>query len=131
MGAVYEAIDERLGIRVALKESLATAGELQVQFEREARLLARLRHAALPRVTDYFMEGEHRFLVMEFVGGLTLADVLQSQKGRPFDVSQVIKWADQVLDVLVYLHGQDRQVLRRNMVCEKQCHGKLPLFGTW
>src|SRR5580765_1188788 len=51
MGAVYEAIDERLGLRVALKESFANDWQLKEQFEREARLLAGLRHSALPKVT--------------------------------------------------------------------------------
>jgi len=115
MGAVYEAIDERLGIRVALKESFASDGELRNQFEREALLLASLRHPALPRVTDYFIEGEHGFLVMEYVPGPTLASVLSFHEGKPFDSAQVVKWADQALDVLVYLHGQDRVVIHRDI----------------
>ena len=115
MGAVYGAIDERLGIMVAVKESFATELELRSQFEREARLLASLRHPALPRVTDYFIEGGHAFLVMELVAGPTLADVLNSQHGKPFETSQVIKWADQVLDVLVYLHGQEGCVIHRDI----------------
>ncbi len=115
MGAVYEAIDTRLGIRVALKESFASGGELRNQFEREARLLASLRHAALPRVTDYFIEGDHSFLVMEFVPGPTLAEVVSSEEGKRFDAAQVVKWADQVLDVLVYLHGQGRRVIHRDI----------------
>lgn len=114
MGAVYEAIDERLGIRVALKESFAIEDELRIQFEREARLLAGLRHSGLPRVTDYFIENGHAFLVMEFVEGATLAQVLVSE-GKPFSSTQVIKWADQILDVLVYLHGRDRQVIHRDI----------------
>lgn len=115
MGAVYGAIDERLGIMVAVKESFAAESELRSQFEREARLLAGLRHPALPRVTDYFIEGGHAFLVMELVAGPTLADVLNSQDGKPFESSQVIKWADQVLDVLVYLHGQEGCVIHRDI----------------
>ena len=115
MGAVYEAIDERLRIRVALKESFAREGELRDQFGREARLLASLRHPALPRVTDYFIEGDRSFLIMEYVAGPTLAGVLKFQEGKPFDRGQVVKWADQVLDVLVYLHSQDRGVIHRDI----------------
>ena len=64
---------------------------------------------------DYFIEGGHAFLVMELVSGPKLAHVLNSQDGKPFDRSQVIKWADQVLDVLVYLHGQEGCVIHRDI----------------
>ena len=56
MGAVYEAIDQRLDTTVALKETLFAEEKLRRQFEREARLLARLHHPALPRVSDHFAE---------------------------------------------------------------------------
>src|SRR5438445_1086653 len=58
MGAVYEAVDERLDTIVALKETLFSDEKLRKQFEREARLLARLHHPALPRVSDHRSE-EH------------------------------------------------------------------------
>src|SRR5438094_10598116 len=58
MGAVYEAVDERLDTVVALKETLFTDEKLRKQFEREARLLARMHHPALPRVSDHFNEGD-------------------------------------------------------------------------
>src|ERR1700694_4752273 len=56
MGAVYEAVDLRLGHTVALKQTLTSDGELWKQFEREARLMAGLNHQVLPRVSDYFTE---------------------------------------------------------------------------
>ena len=56
MGAVYEAIDQRLGHTVALKQSLTSNAQVWKYFEREARLLARLNHVVLPRVSDYFTE---------------------------------------------------------------------------
>src|SRR2546428_11808972 len=61
MGAVYEAVDQRLDTVVALKETLFTDERLRKQFEREARLLARLHHQALPRVSDHFTETTGRF----------------------------------------------------------------------
>src|SRR4029078_23263 len=70
MGAVYETRDERLGHYLALKQNFYGADEqLNRSFEREARLLANLRHTALPRVTDYFTESFGQCLVMEFVPG--------------------------------------------------------------
>src|SRR5258706_3401991 len=58
MGAVYEAVDQRLDAIVALKETFSIDKRLRRQFEQEARLLAGLNHPALPRVSDYFTEGD-------------------------------------------------------------------------
>jgi len=69
MGAVYEAIDERLETTVALKESLFADERLRKQFEREAKLRAGVHHPALPRVSDHFAEGDGQFLVMQFIPG--------------------------------------------------------------
>jgi len=113
MGAVYEAVDERLGLRVALKESHAQEPELKRQFEREARLLAGLKHPALPRVTDYFIENDQAFLVMEYFEGSSLAEVVTKQ--APLPAQRVIAWADQVLDVLIYLHDHDRGIVHRDI----------------
>jgi len=55
MGAVYEAKDERLGHSVALKQNFHGGDEkLKLAFEREARLLANLKHPCFVRVTDHF-----------------------------------------------------------------------------
>ena len=74
MGTVYEAIDERLDSTVALKETLFADERLRKQFEREARLLARVHHQALPRVSDHFSEGEGQFLIMQFIPGDDFAE---------------------------------------------------------
>ena len=68
MGTVYEATDERFGNRVALKQALLLDSGLASAFEREARLLRTLRHAALPGVIDYFAEERWWFLVMDARG---------------------------------------------------------------
>lgn len=114
MGAVYEAVDQRLGITVALKETLSSEPSMRRQFEHEARLLAGMQHPALPRVSDHFVEGNRAFLVMEFIGGVDLARIISQQPG-PFPRDQVIAWADQLLDALVYLHSRDREVIHRDI----------------
>src|SRR5687767_11931426 len=114
MGAVYEAVDERLGITVALKETLSSEASMRKQFEHEARLLASMHHPALPRVSDHFVEGQRAFLVMQFIGGVDLAKIIAQQPG-PFPRDQVIAWADQLLDALIYLHSHDRQVIHRDI----------------
>jgi serine/threonine protein kinase len=114
MGAVYEAIDERLDATVALKETFFADERLRKQFEREARLLARMHHPALPRVSDHFSEGEGQFLVMQFITGEDLAHMLTVKQG-PFPIDQVLTWADQLLDALDYLHTQDPQIIHRDI----------------
>jgi serine/threonine protein kinase len=114
MGAVYEAIDERLDTVVALKETLFTDERLRKQFEREARLLARLHHPALPRVSDHFSEGEGQFLVMQFIPGDDLSEMMTRKRG-PFPADQVLTWADQLLDALDYLHTQEPQIVHRDI----------------
>ncbi|MDQ2975890.1 MAG: protein kinase [Acidobacteriota bacterium] len=114
MGAVYEAVDQRLGITVALKETLSSESSMRKQFEHEARLLAGMQHPALPRVSDHFVEGNRAFLVMEYIGGTDLARIISQQPG-PFPCDQVIAWADQLLDALIYLHTRDRQVIHRDI----------------
>jgi eukaryotic-like serine/threonine-protein kinase len=114
MGAVYEAIDQRLDTTVALKETLFSDERLRKQFEREARLLARLHHPALPRVSDHFSEGDGQFLVMQFIPGDDLAEKMTRKRG-PFPPDQVLTWADQLLDALDYLHTQDPQIVHRDI----------------
>jgi serine/threonine protein kinase len=114
MGAVYEAVDLRLDAVVALKETFSVDAGLRRQFEQEARLLAQLHHPALPRVSDYFTEGDRAFLVMQFISGADLAEIISQQPG-PFPRYQVIAWADQLLDALIYLHTRDRQIIHRDI----------------
>ncbi|PYS79713.1 MAG: serine/threonine protein kinase, partial [Acidobacteria bacterium] len=114
MGAVYEAIDQRLDATVALKETFSVDERLRRQFEQEARLLAQLHHPALPRVSDYFTEGDRAFLVMQFISGADLAEIISQQPG-PFPKATVIAWADQLLDALIYLHTRDRQIIHRDI----------------
>jgi|GEM_PF-295416 len=114
MGAVYEALDERLDTTVALKETLFTDEKLRKQFEREARLLARLHHQALPRVSDHFNEGDGQFLVMQYVAGDDLSAML-GQRNGPFPQQDVLVWADQLCDALDYLHTQDPEIIHRDI----------------
>ena len=114
MGAVYEAVDQRLETTVALKQTLSSDDRLRRQFEQEARLLAQLHHPCLPRVSDYFSEDGRAFLVMQFISGPDLAQILAQQPG-PFPLNTVIGWADQLLDALIYLHERDRQIIHRDI----------------
>jgi len=111
MGAVYKAMDERLAHPVALKQTLLQNEQRSSAFEREARILARLRHPALVRVTDHFTNSEGQFLVMDYINGEDLATMLK-QRGVPFDCATVLEWADQLLNALDYLHNEQPPIIQ-------------------
>src|SRR5947209_15880648 len=115
MGAVYVATDERFHSTVAIKQTFYFDDPaLGKAFEREARLLNHLRHPALPKVSDHFTEGDGQFLVMEFIEGYDLG-VLLKERGGAFPVADVLRWADDLLDVLDYLHKQQPPVVHRDI----------------
>src|SRR4051794_38579106 len=77
MGEVYRARDTRLGREVAIKilpQTFVADRERLARFDREARLLASLNHPNIAQI--YGLDGDPPFIVMELVGGETLADKL-------------------------------------------------------
>ena len=122
MGAVYLVSDQRLaGKQSALKEmsdqAIADPVERQAAleaFQQEAAMLAALNHANLPQVTDYFTEGGNQYLVMEYVQGQTLEKKLELVRG-PLPEPVVRRYAEQLCDVLVYLHGQRPPIIFRDL----------------
>ena len=114
MGAVYVATDERFHSTVAIKQTFFDDPTLRKAFEREAQLLNHLRHAALPKVSDHFIEGNGQFLVMEYIVGDDLSALLEERSG-PFPLADVLRWADELLDALDYLHTHEPPVVHRDI----------------
>lgn len=121
MGAIYKALDERLDSIVAIKELIPPFGDQQQQkestdwFKREAKLLAKLDHANLPKVSDYFVSGSRYYLVMTFVDGEDL-EVILKREGKPGLLEEkVIELTKQVLVVLDYLHNQKPPIVYRDI----------------
>ncbi len=106
MGKVYVATDERFKSVVAIKQTVFEDKNLRKAFEREARLLNSFRHPALPRVSDHFDENDGQFLVMEYIAGDDLAEMME-RDGAAFPLEKVLNWADQLCDALDYLHAQN------------------------
>lgn len=113
MGAVYYAHDPVLSRYVAIKQLQPTtaaaeraAEQLRKQFLREAQVLAALHHPNLPRVTDYFIDDDLHYLVMDYIEGQSLLDMLLANKqGFPEDL--VLEWSDQLLSALEYIHANN------------------------
>ncbi len=122
MGSIYRAEDMRLpGRFCAVKEvrpDPAQTEELQeqarAQFLQEASILAQLDHPNLPKVSDFFSEDGSEYLVMDFVAGKDLKQLLDENDG-PFGEAEVLPWVDQILDALAYLHRQNPPVLHRDI----------------
>ena len=113
MGAVYLAVDQRFDSNVALKETFFKDEELSRAFEREARLLNSLHHSVLPHVSDYFIENDEHFLVMQYIEGDDLSESLKQKK--QFAVETVLQWTNDLLDALDYLHSQNPPIIHRDI----------------
>ncbi len=113
MGAVYYAHDPVLNRYVAIKQMLPMQAtnehaveQMRKQFLREAQILASLHHPNLPRVTDYFIENDLHYLVMDYIEGQSLLDMLLTNK-QGFSEELVLEWADQLLSALEYIHSKN------------------------
>lgn len=112
-GAVYEAeVISRPGLLVALKESFHSESEHAFQYE--FAILRDLRHDNLPRYHELFEFKDHCYLVMEFVPGQSLKDILTRQQS-PLPETQVLAYALQLCSVLNYLHTQQPPVIHRDI----------------
>lgn len=115
MGSVHRGFDERLEMEVAIKENAIASPESERQFKREAKLLARLQHSNLPRVTDHFViQGQGQYLVMDFIQGETAAERLKSI-GGPLPEPWVLEWAQAIISALDYLHDRPQPILHRDI----------------
>ncbi len=122
MGIVYQARDTQLGNRfVAIKEmSQSNLSSQQLRdattaFRREALLLANLSHQNLPRIYDHFDEDGKSYLVMDFIEGETLAELLAQIPGQGLLLEEVLLIAEQLCSVLGYLHTRRPPIIFRDI----------------
>jgi len=142
MGTVYQARDMHFPDAhrmAAIKEmqTLATDPTLRQStlktFQREANILATLSHPAIPKIYDFFDDGERAYLVMEFINGSDLELLLQKTKELPFE--KIVDWAIDLCDVLFYLHSHDpepivfRDMKPSNVMIDSRGNVRLIDFG--
>lgn len=114
MGSVYRAVDENLGVDVAVKENLFTTDEYARQFRLEAVILANLRHPNLPRVTDHFVIGDQgQYLVMDYIEGEDLRQRMERMGNVTEDEAILLGAA--MCDALTYLHTRKPPILHRDL----------------
>jgi eukaryotic-like serine/threonine-protein kinase len=113
MGEVWTARDARLDRIVAVKMLLrgpVTNDAGRERFRREALTLSKLSHAGIATVFDFDSEGDHEFLVMEFVSGGTLESRLRE---GPLPLEQIQSLGAAIADALEYAHRHS--VLHRDL----------------
>src|SRR5947209_508867 len=97
MGAVYEAVDtsshprRRVAIKELSQSNLNMTAEVEKaknRFRAEANMLCSFNHPNLPHVYNSFEEGHRLYLVMDFIAGQTLLQMLQALYGHPLPVDQ-------------------------------------------
>jgi serine/threonine protein kinase len=125
MGSIYLADDLRLeGRHCALKEVEHDGSmpeemlkQAREQFQREATVLARLDHPNLPKVSDFFSEKQRDYLVMDFVPGKDLRTLMNEARQQKSHLTEkeVLSWAMQLADALIYMHSQEPPILHRDI----------------
>ncbi|MEI7769084.1 MAG: serine/threonine-protein kinase [Chloroflexales bacterium] len=134
-GAVYEGIDDS-GQVFAIKEMLdkftdpKERTEAIDRFNAEAELLKGLSHPRIPRIYSHFTDEGRHYLTMDFVRGKDLEQIVEER--GPLPEAQVLEYADQICDVLVYLHGKNliyRDMKPSNVMLETMGGVKLVDFG--
>lgn len=135
MGMVYKAVDAS-GVEYAIKEMhdrFATEAERAegiARFIEEADLLRTLDHPAVPKVYRSFIDEGRYYLSMEFIYGEDLEDILKRVKH--FSEPVVLRWAEQLLDVLEYMHSAGliyRDMKPANIMIDRDSNVKLVDFG--
>lgn len=119
-GVVYLARDTTLsGKYRAVKEMSGDGPDPSVverSFRIEAQILSRLEHPCIPAITDFFIEENKLYLVMDYVKGETLKKLLRNlQKEDFFSEDQILTWALSIADVLEYLHNRTEPILFRDI----------------
>jgi hypothetical protein len=133
MATVYRAVQQPLGRAVAikaLKPSIAIDSQFAKRFEREAHFMASLQHENILHVHDFLKQDESMYIVMEYIKGIDLFDLLERRRKLPADVAAIIALA--VARALDYAHFRGiihRDVKPANVMVSRQGEVKLMDFG--
>lgn len=115
-GDVWRAHDRQHRRTVALKVRRVRHGQDRDALLREARLLLGVKpHPGLPLVREDFFEGDSYYIVMDWIEGRNLADVLIEQGSPGLALETAISYLRQVSDALDHLHAHDPPVVHQDV----------------
>src|SRR5712692_9194174 len=132
MGAVYKARQPGLDRLVALKILPPDAGRdpaFAERFTREARALAKLNHPNIVGVYDFGQTDGQYYLIMEFVDGLNLRQVLRAGELKPQEALRIVP---QICEALQFAHDEGivhRDIKPENILLDKKGRVKIADFG--
>jgi serine/threonine-protein kinase len=133
MATVYRAVQQPLGRTIAvkaLKPSIAVDSQFAKRFEREAHFMATLQHENILHVHDFLKQEGSMFIVMEYVKGIDLFDLLERRRKLPVDVAAIIALAvARALDYAQFRGIVHRDVKPANVMVSRQGEVKLMDFG--
>ncbi len=86
---------------------------LQKQFEREYRILSSVNHPNICKILDVFEEDGISYLVLQHMNGRDLRKIVEENGARLEE--QVIGWANQIAEIMLYLHSQSPPILHRDL----------------
>jgi serine/threonine-protein kinase len=118
LSAVYLVQENGCDLRVIKEATVprsaneALRREAERHLARESELLAKLRHPHLAQVLDYFLEDGKHYLLLEYIGGQDLRQLVKQHGPQP--VEKVLDWAMQMCEVLEFLHGADPPIIHRD-----------------
>jgi len=93
-------------------------GNAEQSFRREASLLTNLRHPNLPCITDYFLEDDFFYIIMDYIRGKNLEVLLRDSINNALSERQVIQWLIQICRIMDYLYNS-RTMLYGNLKLHK------------
>lgn len=127
---VFLAMDKKLQKEWAIKKVDRTDERKNV-FLKEADILKKLDHPALPRIIDIVIDEDAFYIVMDYIRGRALNEILK--KNGPIEQSTVIKWSIEIADAFAYLHSKNiiyRDMKPQNILITSDGTLKLVDFGV-
>jgi len=121
MSRIYLARDTKMDFNVVVKEMSPPqnypekAKYFLKKFKNEAKMLYRLRHRGIPRVTDYFAESGKYYMVMEYIEGENLDNILKNRANKQITLEEMFNWMGKILEILKFLHNQNPPIFHRDI----------------
>jgi len=116
-GHVYLAIDQVTSQQYALKEYLVTGTSGQEQLKHEATVLSQLHHPNLPAFQDAFIERGRYYVVLNYIEGNDLTDLIRMARQRNdiVPISRIMGWILSICDAVMFMHSQHPSFIHRDI----------------